>query len=210
MEPIEPDFYKQAFEKAGFEPLSTYCSHLINLTQPQRDNSQLLKRFRDRGVTIRPISKENFEQDLIAIFHLSLTSFSNNFLYTPISQESFVGKYMESREMIDPELVMMAESAGKLVAYLFCVPDHAASRQGKKPAIILKTLASNGDKSLAGIGSLLVLEAHTIAKNKGFTEAIHALQHEDNTSTRISRRCAGVKFRRYALMAKIYPKNSTQ
>lgn len=206
MEPIEPDFYKQAFEYAGFETLSTYCSHLVDLSLPQKDHTKLLEKFKKRGVSIRAVSKENFEQDLLAIFQLSLASFSNNFLYTPISQESFVGKYMESRELIDPELVLMAESDGELAAYLFCIPDHAASAHGEKPAIILKTLASNGDKALAGIGSLLVLEAQSIAKKKGHTESIHALQHEDNSSTRISQRCGATTFRRYALMAKSFPK----
>ena len=207
MEPIEPDFYKDAFENAGFEQLSTYCSHLVDLTLPQRDTSLLLKKFKTRGITIRSVSKENFEQDLIAIFQLSLLSFSNNYLYTPISQESFIGKYLESREMIDPELVLMAESDGELVAYIFCIPDHAATKIGQKPAIIIKTLASNGDKSLAGIGTLLVLIAQSRAKNKGYTEAIHALQHEDNSSTKISIRCDGIKFRRYALMSKSFQAN---
>lgn len=207
MEPIEPDFYNQAFENAGFQQLSTYCSHLVDLTPPQRDCSLLLKKFKNRGITVRSVSKENFEQDLIAIFRLSLLSFSNNYLYTPISLEFFIGKYMGSRELIDPELVLMAESDGELVAYLFCIPDHAATKRGQKSAIILKTLASNGDKSLAGIGSLLVLEAQTIAKKKGYTEAIHALQHEDNSSTKISMRCDGIKFRRYALMSKSFQSN---
>lgn len=208
MEPIEPDFYKAAFVNAGFERLATYCSHLVDLTLPQKDCSQLLKKYKDRGVTLRSISKEKFEEDLISIFQLSLASFSSNYLYTPISQESFIGKYLESRELIDPELVLMAESRGELVAYLFCIPDHAATQVGQKPAIILKTLASNGDKSFAGIGSLLVLEAQAIAKNKGYTEAIHALQHEDNSSTKISMRCDAIKFRRYALMAKLFQPQS--
>jgi hypothetical protein len=208
MEPIEPDFYKEAFENAGFEQLSTYCSHLVDLSLPQKDCSQLLNKYKKRGVTLRSVSKEKFEQDLISIFQLSLISFSHNHLYTPISQASFIGKYMESRELIDPDLVLMAESDGELVAYLFCIPDHAATQIGQKPAIILKTLASNGDKSFAGIGSLLVLEAQAIAKNKGYTEAIHALQHEDNSSTKISMRCEAIKFRRYALMSKSFQPQS--
>lgn len=86
------------------------------------------------------------------------------------------------------------------------MPDHLAVKYGNPPAIILKTLACKpDDKSISGLGALLVNEAHRIAFSKGYTEAIHALQHEDNSSTRISERYAAAKFRRYALMIKSYP-----
>lgn len=204
MEPIEPAFFHSEFERAGFSILSTYCSQTIDLTQNFSNSSSLIKRFAAKGITLRSISTKQFEQDLRAIFQLSLSSFKDNFLYTPISEEAFIVKYLESKKYIDPELVLMAECNGKLIAYLFCIPDLNAQVNHQKDTIILKTLASTRNKSHAGIGSLLVNQAHATAKKKGYKEAIHALQHEDNTSTKISARYQSSIFRRYGLMLKIY------
>ncbi|MFC5049806.1 hypothetical protein ACFPK9_04155 [Rubritalea spongiae] len=202
MEPMEPQFYYNAFEQSGFKTIASYCSHRVDLTKPQADHSPLLKRIQKKGISIRPLNMDSFESDLKSIFKLSLESFQQNFLYTPIKEEVFLSKYLESKKLVDPALVLLAERDNELVAYLFCIPDHAARQYGKQPAIILKTLASKPDKALAGIGHLLVSQAHSIAKNKGYTEAIHALQHEDNEATRISERFQATKFRRYALMSK--------
>jgi L-amino acid N-acyltransferase YncA len=69
--------------------------------------------------------------------------------------------------------------------------------------VIVKTLAVDPDARCAGLGSLLVDELHRIGLEKGYTEAIHALQHETNTSLKITGRHHGEVFRRYALFSKL-------
>ena len=137
-----------------------------------------------KGVHLRPINPTQFAHDLSAIFDLSLISFSNNFLYTPLPKKTFVEKYMTSREHIDPDLVILAERDSRLVGYIFCTPDHLATQHGKPPAVIVKTLAALPDRTLSGLGTVLVAKAQQIAKEKGYTEAIHAMQHENNSSLR--------------------------
>ena len=66
----------------------------------------------------------------------------------------------------------------------------------------MKTLAVDPASRCAGLGSLLVDEVHRLGKTKGFTEAIHALQHETNTSLKITGRHHGTAIRRYALLSK--------
>lgn len=202
MEPIEPAHYPATFEAAGFSILSRYSSSLVDLDAGQDDFSTLEQRMDRRGVKIRPLDMDRFEEDLMAIFKLSLISFSNNFLYTPLSQEMFLGKYQSSREHIDPDLVLLAERDGELAGFVFCTPDLLARQYGKDPAIIVKTLAALPDRILFGLGTVLVSRVQQAAKGKGYREAIHALQYESNTSLRISQRFSAKIFRRYALMAK--------
>jgi len=208
MEPIEPEHFLQTFQDAGFSILSEYSSSLIDLTTDQPDFSSLETRFTQRGIHIRPINLESFQTDLISLFNLSLQCFSNNFLYTPIDQSTFVQKYKASQQHITPEFVLLAErktnaSPGnqkELVGYVFGIPDLSAIQQNKPPALIVKTLAVLPDRAFSGLGSVLVAQAHQHAKKQGYTEAIHALQHENNTSHRISHRFNATPFRRYALM----------
>ena len=204
MEPVEPEPFLSIFQSAGFSILSQYSSSLIDLTPEQPDFTSLQKRFRQRSIEIRSIDTQNFQDDLRQIFKLSLTCFSNNFLYTPIDEATFVEKYQSSQQHIDPDLVLLAERTGEhgneLVGYVFCIPDLAAIELKEDPAIIVKTLAVLPDREFSGLGTVLVANAHQKAKNKGYREAIHALQYENNSSLRISQRFNSHVFRRYALM----------
>ncbi len=204
LEPLEPSYFSQLFEAAGFSILSRYSSSVVDLNKPTSGYANLHKRLQQRGVSLRTIDFENFEKDLSAIFQLSLLSFSKNFLYTELPEEIFVGKYLSAKDQIDPDLVLLAEVNGELVGYVFCLPDLIAQQSGNTPALIIKTLASHPDRKLSGLGTVLVEEVQQRAKDKGYVEAIHALQYESNSSLRISQRFDAKVFRRYALMAKSY------
>ncbi len=200
MEPYEAPELLQVFIDAGFEMLSSYSSSVVELSKDLPDFSRLEKRLAYQGVEVRSLDIGQFEAELQSIYRLSLESFANNFLYVPLSEEAFVGGYLDARDSVDEELVLMAEVDGELVAYLFCMPDLLALKAGRRPALIVKTLASKNERGLAGIGTYLVGEAQRRAKAKGYDEAIHALQHEDNSSLRITQRFDARVFRRYGLM----------
>jgi len=68
--------------------------------------------------------------------------------------------------------------------------------------MIVKTLAVLPERRFAGLGTVLVNRLQTAAREAGCTEAIHALQREDNQSLRISQRFSAEIFRRYALFSK--------
>lgn len=204
MEPWEPEHFWNVFERAGFRQLSSYSSSRIDLESDNFESDKLRRRMKSKGVEIRPISLESFESELKRIYQLCLESFQDNFLYTPLSESAFTAAYMKSRDLVDVDFVLLAERAGDLVGFVFCLPDALAPKAGASPALIVKTLASVRARDLAGLGSLLVAESHETARQKGYKQAIHALQHESNSSLRISKRFDAEVFRRYALMVK-YP-----
>lgn len=201
-EPRNPPDYVEHFKDAGYEELSRYSSASIDLAVPAPDLSRLEQSLAKSQVTIRDLIPEQFESDLEAIFEVSLVSFSHNYLYTPLSKEHFLALYTKAREHIVPEFVKLAEQDGKVVGFVFALPDLKAAQRGEKPAVIVKTLAVLPERRLAGLGTVLVDRAQQAAKARGFTEAIHALQHENNTSHRISQRFEATIFRRYALFSK--------
>ncbi len=196
MEPLEPSYFRRLFEAAGFSIFSRYSSSLVDLNKPTSDYAILHKRMQQRGVSLRTVDFDNFEKDLLAIFQLSLLSFSKNFLYTELPEGVFVGKYLSAKEQIDPDLVLLAEVDGELVAYVFCLPDLIAQQSRNVSVLIIKTLASHPDRKLAGLGTVMVAEVQRRAKDKGYEEAVQSL--------RISQRFGAKVFRRYALMAKSY------
>jgi GNAT superfamily N-acetyltransferase len=201
-EPRNPAEYLGYFETAGYEILSRYSSGLIDLNGNRPDFTKLETKLTSRGIHTRPLDPTRFTEDLSAIFEVSLASFGNNFLYTPLEKEEFFALYTKAREHLVPEFVRLSFIEDQVVGFVFAVPDLEAAQRGDKPAIVVKTLAVLPERRLAGLGSLLVDQVQQAAKARGFTEAIHALQHETNSSLRVSGRFEATVFRRYALFAK--------
>lgn len=195
LEPIEPIELLDTFQSAGFNILSRYSSSKIDLTLEQRNFTKIDQLAVRKGITIRPIDMDHFEQELDAIFELSLNAFVDNFLYTPLAREVFMHAYVRAKSLVDPDLILLAYREDHLIGFVFCMPDE------KPHTVIVKTLATCPEERTAGLGSLLVARAQQVAKDKGYTEAIHALQYESNSSLRISQRFQAEKFRTYALMS---------
>jgi GNAT superfamily N-acetyltransferase len=94
---------------------------------------------------------------------------------------------------------LLAEDAeGLPVGLVFALPE--PSTPGG--TIIVKTLAALPQRRLAGLGSLLVERVHQAAREMGFGRVIHALQHQNNSSRKISSRHEAKVFREYALYEK--------
>jgi L-amino acid N-acyltransferase YncA len=207
LEPDNPDEWCDHFSSAGFTSIAQYSSALSsNLTQPSNLTDVRLERAAARlaasGVQIRSIDLVKFEQELTAIYSLSLISFRHNFLYTPIDRSEFMAQYNQIQPYIQPELVLMAEQQATLVGFLFAIPDRLQTLRGQAcDTVIIKTVAVLPDRAYAGLGNLLVAAVQTIAHRLGYTRAIHALMHDANRSRNLSDRYAQT-MRRYTLFGK--------
>lgn len=212
LEPANPDDWPAHFLESGFTMLAQYRSALnTNLNRPNPRLAKVAERAAERGIQIRPLNPACFEAELGQIYRLALASFSQNFLYTAISQADFMALYRPLKPYLQPELNLIAEHAGQPVGFIFALPDLLQARPGgsrplgSRPAIdtvILKTVAVHPGYRAMGLGSLLVARCQESAYRLGYRRAIHALMHETNDSRKISRRDGAVEVRRYALFAR--------
>lgn len=202
LEPRNPLEYPEWWRQAGFAVLARYTSSVVPLGEAAAVKLEVGERLVKSGVRIRPLDPDRYDEELRAIHGLSLRSFSNNFLYTPLEEEAFLASYRKVRVWVDPELVLLAERAGRICGFLFGIADLEATPRGERPALIAKTLAVDPAMRGAGLGAFLIDELHRVGRGKGHAEAIHALQHESNNSLRITGRLNGRVFRRYELFSK--------
>lgn len=202
LEPRNPVDYAGWWENAGFSILSRYSSSVMPLDGAETLPAAVKLRLVRSGVIVRGLDPARYDDELKLIHGVSLKCFSNNFLYTPLDENDFLVSYQKVRDRVDPDLVRIAERGGVPCGFVFGIPDLEAQARGEKPAVIVKTLAVDPEARCAGLGSLLVDELHRIGREKGYSEAIHALQHESNTSLKITGRHHGGVFRRYALFSK--------
>ncbi|MGY8660527.1 MAG: N-acetyltransferase family protein [Verrucomicrobiales bacterium] len=192
LEPISPPETTDLFKSSGYQILAQYSSSLINLEGESPDLTRLQNRLSQ--IKIRPLDLSNLESQLRAIYQLSTRTFVDNFLYTSISESEFLGQYLAFKSYLTSNGAFLAEQDGELIGFVFGYPDHKR--------FIVKTLAVLAERRFAGLGTLLVDRIQSQARQSGFTNAIHALQREDNQSLRISTRFNARIFRRYALFAK--------
>ena len=203
LEPDNPDEWREQFERAGFRVMATYTSALsTDLTQEDPRLARTQATLADKGIEIRTLRPDDADEDLRRIFRLSLESFQANYLYTAIAEEEFLEQNRRVLPYVLPELVLMAEREGKLVGFLFAVPDILQRQRGSKvDTVIIKTVAVSPSVASGGLGGLLVGLAQRRAREMGFARAIHALMHEQNLSRNISRHYART-IRRYALFVR--------
>lgn len=203
LEPSNPAEYPGWWRSAGFGEISRYSSSVMPLDGSEAVPPPLKTRLLRSGLSIRPMDPELYDDELRTIHRISLLSFSSNFLYTPLEEESFLASYRKVKAHVDRDLVLIAEKDGVACGFVFGIPDLAAAMRGEKPALIVKTLAVDPSSRSAGLGSLMVDELHRAGRAKGYTEAIHALQHQNNASLKITGRHEGRAFRRYVLFSKL-------
>ena len=199
MEPTHAPAWVEDFESAGFQRMAEYSSAAVDLTRADPDLSGFTRKLEGRGIRLCPIDMTRFDATLHDIHRLSLEAFAGNFLYTPLTWENFRAMYDGMRDRIVPDLVRLAWDTDGLAAFLFGFPDLLDS-SGK--TVILKTLAARAGARHAGLGSVLTNMVHDAARQRGYTTAIHALQHESNSVHRLSDRFHARVFRRYALFAR--------
>lgn len=203
LEPANPPEWPAWWRAAGFAPLAEYFSTVADdLTARDERLGGVAARMAAAGVTMRPLDPARYEEELGRIYEVSAVSFRENYLYTPLPREEFIGQYRALQAKVRPEHVLLAEHAGRPVGYVFAIPDLAQAQRGEPvTTLIVKTLAVLPSRAYAGLGALLLGEVHAAGARLGLRRAIHALMHESNRSRNLSAHYART-IRRYALFSR--------
>ncbi|MEX2389173.1 MAG: GNAT family N-acetyltransferase [Phycisphaeraceae bacterium] len=204
LEPSHCEDCLAEFEAARFHRFAGYRSTVCdNLTICDPRAMRAHRRLAERGVTMRPLTMDQIDRDMWAMYEVSVEAFAHAMLYQPVSQETMKALYQPLLQRIDPALVLLAECAGEVVGFAFGLPDECQAARGEPiDTAILKTLAVHPGRAFAGLGAVLMQRFHDTARRRGMRRVIHALMHEQNhrilaLSARYAR-----PMRRYALMAR--------
>lgn len=201
LEPVNPLSWNQHFQHAGFMVVKNYRSSINKeLDAKDPDGKTIKAKLSRQGVKLRSLNVENLSADLEGIYSVTMEAMQNNFLFSPIDRASFLKEQMKLTALADPELVVVAERAGKVVGYLFAYPEQNSPVFA--PRLIMKTIARSSDSKLKGLGRILYQEVHSRAYEKGFREAIHALYAKGNAANDISS-MYGKSIRSYAVYGKV-------
>lgn len=206
MEPYNPAYYPALWKTAGFEVLEEYYSkRLDDLAGAVERMAPALDGALAAGYRLEPLRPGRFAAELGRLHRLSRRIFAGNYLYTDISEASFLALYAGSRRLVDPELVRFAVAPdGTDAGFLFALPDRFAAlaalggRRGplaalrfllarRRPVdtVNLKSLGVVDEHRRARLGSALMAHAYRTALAKGYRRANLCLIQGGNPSGRL-------------------------
>ncbi|MEO5644264.1 MAG: hypothetical protein ABIQ40_04805 [Bacteroidia bacterium] len=201
LEPYHHLYYNALFTLAGFKPIANYFSSLDTQLHFGLPNViERGKQLHESGVTLRNINLDDFENELKRLFEFNELAFHTNFLYTTISWETFNRKYAETKKVIDPEFVIIAEDENKnIIGFFFCVNDLFNTAE---KSLIIKSIARHPDEKWSGLGHVIGDEIIKRASEKGYKSVIHAFVSAHGTSVKISKNYLGEIYKNYTLYGK--------
>lgn len=205
LENVNSNEYNKIFIESGFEEIYTYTSTkgLIKDAYESEILDILESKITEENITIRKFDKNNYLEDLRKIYNISIQSFSNNPLYTPIEEKDFIQQYEPYINMVDEELILIAEKEGKEIGFVFCIPDFNGLKiEGKLNTLILKTIAVLPEYEELAIGNIMLKRIAKIAQAKQFEKWIFAFMYSNNTSQKMAKRNKTEIIREYALYGK--------
>ncbi|MEN8142127.1 MAG: hypothetical protein ABFQ82_00850 [Thermodesulfobacteriota bacterium] len=221
MEPYNPHYYPELWERYGFRPLAGYYSKYIpELGKVLPSQERFFRRCLKNGFRFRSFRKRDYDSELDILYDLSRAIFAENFYYTDISRQGFKELYNGAAAIIKEELIWFAsDKEGEYCGFVFALPDYyeaVRSLRGKKDlwskikflynrqktdTLNVKTLGVLKKYHGSGLGPALIYKAYLEGYKLGFSDANMCLIHETNPSGRLDGG-EGEVSRRYMLYEK--------
>ena len=130
-------------------------------------------------------------------------SFYRNPFYTLIDEGEFIKQYEQYINLVDEDLILIAEKEGKEIGFIFCIPNlNELKEQKEVKTVIVKTVAVLSGYEKFAIGNILLSQIAENAKSKNFKEWIFAFMYSNNTSQKIAKRNKTELIREYAIYGK--------
>ena len=170
-------------------------------------NSKVLKslenKLKENNIEIRKFNKKDYINDLKKIYNISKVSFYRNPFYTLIDEGEFIKQYEQYINLVDEDLILIAEKEGKEIGFIFCIPNlNELKEQKEVKTVIVKTVAVLSGYEKFAIGNILLSQIAENAKSKNFKEWIFAFMYSNNTSQKIAKRNKTELIREYAIYGK--------
>ncbi len=201
LEPYHHLYYNDHFLNIGFKPIANYTSSMVcNIVCDQEDIVNREHEFIKLGVTIRPINMNDYETELKKLYPFISAAFKNNFLYTPITWETFRNKYIDAAKIINPEYVLIAEDATKnTIGFIFSYDD---LYNLEEKCLVVKTVARDISRQWSGLGHVITNRVVRLIKSKGYASIIPAFMIKEATSSGLSTDFSGTTYKDYSLYGK--------
>ncbi len=123
--PYNPPSYAGFVEAAGYRKVKDLLAWRIDMTVPPPERiARLADRVASRNaITVRPLDLGSFERDLAIMQEIYRSAWQDNWGFVPPTDAEIRQLAIELRPILDPEIVLFAERAGRPVGCAVAIPD---------------------------------------------------------------------------------------
>ncbi|MBM7116480.1 N-acetyltransferase [Archangium primigenium] len=125
MTTYNPSWYAALLEAHGFtKAKDLYAWELSAATPPPEKVARVAEKIRQReGVTVRTVNLKDFDAEVKRIKTMYNAAWENNWGFVPMTEAEFDHLAQELKQMVRPELVLIAEVKGEPVGFGLTIPD---------------------------------------------------------------------------------------
>jgi len=83
----------------------------------------LLRRLQHKGITIRPVDKKNFQNEVAKIREVYNAAWDRNLGFVPMTEKEFDHMAKDVKLVLDTDFCMVAEKDNKIIGFALAIPD---------------------------------------------------------------------------------------
>jgi GNAT superfamily N-acetyltransferase len=195
-----PPYYQALMEGAGLEKSKDLLAFWIPSAESTERLERGVSRLKQReGFTLRSVRMKELKAEIKRIFSVYNSAWERNWGFVPMTEEEFNYVANDFKQIVDPDLCLIAEKDGEPIGFGLTLPDINQAfkhlRDGRLfPLGIFKllyhqrkirtarviTLGMKPQYQTSGIGAALYLETLHVGKRKGYVAAEASWILEDN------------------------------
>jgi hypothetical protein len=127
MMPYNSAYYEKLIEKKGFTKKVDLIAYHFGDTgyddKVVKIKDVLTRRLGQRGVTIRPVNKKNFAEEVVNIRKVYNSAWDRNLGFVPMTDKEFDYLAKDLKMILDTDFCMVAEKDGKTIGFALAIPD---------------------------------------------------------------------------------------
>jgi hypothetical protein len=185
-------------EARGFVPTWQYVSGRLDTAQiklPIITN----RSFFERELVVTEIAPNELPEYLPKMYPVVSSIFSENVLFSSISEISFIEKYMHLQPVLQKGDLFVVSHDENIVGFGLTLDDRTYS---EKKGMVTKTIGRVKDRAYVGVGawiSELIYKKYLLGN---YDYMVHAFMYVGNNSLKISRIYGGEIIKKYAVYVK--------
>jgi GNAT superfamily N-acetyltransferase len=124
MMPYNPPYYNEFAESCGFRKAKDLYAYIYRMRERLPEKVlRVAAIVEKRGITVRPINMKNFESDMMIFKEIYHSAWEKNWGFVPMTDEELEYSAGRLKQIIIPELTLIAEEDAKPVGFMGLVPD---------------------------------------------------------------------------------------
>jgi GNAT superfamily N-acetyltransferase len=125
MTTYNPPWYAALIEANGFtKAKDLYAWELSSSTPPPEKVARIAEKIRQReGVTVRPVNLKEFDAEVARVKAMYNSAWERNWGFVPMTEHEFDHLARDLKQMVRPELALVAEVKGEPVGFALTIPD---------------------------------------------------------------------------------------